>query len=102
MAATSRRRTAGRVTRWKDLPQQAEEAMAAVVLAVTCYLEHGGEETAAPAALAALAVSVLKDLGETARAVAFDERVDAIDRGLAAGAARPAARRRGRGHLRAV
>lgn len=103
MAEPARRNATGPAAPgWADVRRQMMVAAQAVMSSVTAYLAAGGDESAPPAAMAALAIEVLTGLGAAARRLDWGEAVVEAERERAVAEDR-AALPRPRGYpLRAV
>lgn len=103
MGEPARRSAAGLAAPgWGDVRRQMIAGAQFVMAAVAAYLAAGGDDSAPPAAMAAMAISAFENAGATARHLDVGEAVieEACARAVAADrAARP--RPRG-GHLRPV
>jgi hypothetical protein len=74
----------------------------ALTAALIAYLAAGGDDASPPAAMAAMAVGVLQNLGGTARRLDVGEAVIEAERDRAVAEDRAAVPRPRGGHLRAV
>jgi len=84
MAEPARRSAAGPAAPgWGDVQRQMIVSAQAVASAAAAYLAAGGGEDSAPAAMAALAIGVLGDLGAMARRLDVGEAVIEAERGRA-------------------
>ncbi len=84
MAEPARRCAAGPAAPgWGDVQRQMIVSAQAIAGAVTAWLAAGGDDAAPPAAMAALALGVLTDLGSVARRLDVGEAVIEAERGRA-------------------
>ena len=102
MAEPARRCAAGPAAPgWGDVQRQMIISAQAVASAVAAYLAAGGGDDSAPAAMAALAMGVLTDLGAVARRLDVGEAVIQAERDRAVTEDRASCPRPGR-RLRAL
>jgi hypothetical protein len=81
MAEPARRTAAGPAAPgWGDVQRQMIVAAQAIATAVTDWLAAGGDEGSPPAAMAAMALGVLADLGSVARRLDVGEAVIEAER----------------------
>lgn len=103
MAEPARRSAAGPAAPgWGDVRRQMMVTAQAVTSAMAAYLAAGGDDASGPAVMGALAISVLQDLGATARRLDVGEAVIEAERARAVAEDRAAWPRPRGGHLRRV
>ena len=103
MADPARRSAAGPgAPGWAEVRRQMIAAAQACSAALAAWLAAGGDDAGPPAAMAAFAVGVLRDLGDVARQQDFGEAVIEAERARAVAEDRAAWPRPRGGHLRAV